>query len=469
VIRTDRQYRVSTTRKNELIEALDGLGPILGTEETADWKAEALRGSLLAQLNDLDAELVEYEQLRAGHAPAVIGIESLDELPRRLIQARIAAGMTQRELAERLGLREQQIQRYEAEEYAGAGLSRIRDVMSALGVDLDAELALPSTGNGSRELLERLRDLGLPRKVALRRFLRGSTSDAGVSGGVLLQGAARAVRVFGTTIEDLISGDTRLPSYASAYRTQVDANRDVLDAYTVYAHYVATLLDRVSTHERALIDDEAAAIRAELGTQIKTEPFSALLGYCWSRGLPVLPLSDEAAFYGACWEMDSGPVIVLKQRTSSAARWSFLLGHEIYHASRPAQERTVIEQDEDLRSWKSQPAEVAADEFAASILLGDRAEAIAMVAVDAANGNVARLKDVVPEVAEAGNVAPDVLAYYLAYRLVRNGISWWGTARSFDGEQPDPWSSARDVIFEHVDLTRLDDLDRSLFVDALAP
>ena len=92
-----------------------------------------------------------------------------------------------------------------------------------------------------------------------------------------------------------------------------------------------------------------------------------------------------------------------------------------------------------------------------------------MVAVDAANGNVARLKDVVPEVAEAGKVAPDVLAYYLAYRLVRNGISWWGTARSFDGEQPDPWSSARDVIFEHVDLTRLDDLDRSLFVDALAP
>jgi hypothetical protein len=62
-----------------------------------------------------------------------------------------------------------------------------------------------------------------------------------------------------------------------------------------------------------------------------------------------------------------------------------------------------------------------------------------------------------------------VLAYFLAHRLVRNGISWWGTARSFDLGQYDPWSVARDMVFEHIDLTRIDEIDRTLLMDALAP
>ena len=36
--------------------------------------------------------------------------------------------------AERLGLQEQQIQRYEATDYASASLTRIKEVVSALGI-----------------------------------------------------------------------------------------------------------------------------------------------------------------------------------------------------------------------------------------------------------------------------------------------------------------------------------------------
>ena len=56
------------------------------------------------------------------------------ELPTVLIKARIAQGLSQKDLAERLGLQEQQIQRYEATDYASASLTRIREVVSALGV-----------------------------------------------------------------------------------------------------------------------------------------------------------------------------------------------------------------------------------------------------------------------------------------------------------------------------------------------
>ena len=469
MIRTDHQYRVGTARKGELAEALDGLGPNLQVSDGSDWKDRALRASLLSQLTDLDAELVEYEQLRAGRIPQVTEIESLDELPQKLIQARIVAGITQRELATRLGVREQQIQRYEAEEYAGVGLSRVRDVMAALGVTLSAELSLPPADVKANDLQRRLKDLGLPKKMTLRRLLRGTPADATEPNGSFLRSATRAARVFGTSVEELLSGEASFVTSTGAYRASAGAERTYLDAYAVYSHYIATVLNRACTVNRRPITDDAQTLRDELGQEVRTAPLPALLRYCWSRGLPVLPLSDEAAFYGACWEMDNGPVIVLKQRTDSSARWAWLLCHEMKHASKPSGSRTVIEENEDLRDWKEQPEEREADAFAGAVLLGDRAEAIAQVAIETAGGNVARLKGVVADVAEAGEVAADVLAYFLAHRLVLNGISWWGTARSFDAGQEDPWSIARDMVFEHIDLSRIDEIDRSLLMDALAP
>ena len=47
--------------------------------------------------------------------------------------ARVARGLNQKTLAGRLGLKEQQIQRYEASEYASASLARIRSVAEVLG------------------------------------------------------------------------------------------------------------------------------------------------------------------------------------------------------------------------------------------------------------------------------------------------------------------------------------------------
>ena len=59
---------------------------------------------------------------------------SIYELPAGLIKARIAAGLSQRELAERLELKAQQIQRYEAEGYASASFQRLCEVAHAVGL-----------------------------------------------------------------------------------------------------------------------------------------------------------------------------------------------------------------------------------------------------------------------------------------------------------------------------------------------
>jgi transcriptional regulator with XRE-family HTH domain len=94
-------------------------------------------------VEELHEELATYEALRGGQV-RVLELESLAELPEALIRARIAVGLTQKELAQRLRLKEQQIQRYEATRYAGVSLERIRAVGEALGVTIREQVILPT-------------------------------------------------------------------------------------------------------------------------------------------------------------------------------------------------------------------------------------------------------------------------------------------------------------------------------------
>jgi DNA-binding CsgD family transcriptional regulator len=55
-------------------------------------------------------------------------LSGIAQLPTALIRARIACGLTQRQLAERVGLQEQAIQRYESSDYATVSFARLVDI-----------------------------------------------------------------------------------------------------------------------------------------------------------------------------------------------------------------------------------------------------------------------------------------------------------------------------------------------------
>ncbi len=138
MIKNERQYAITKAQADKLAQALERLSkssakgeaihPVLRKAE-----AEALR----SQLADLRAELADYEALRSGQRTE-LALVSWDDLPRALIQARIAAGLSQQDLARKLKLKEQQIQRYEATDYASASLARLRQVIRALGITIRA-------------------------------------------------------------------------------------------------------------------------------------------------------------------------------------------------------------------------------------------------------------------------------------------------------------------------------------------
>ena len=135
MIKNERQYRITKSAAEQFELALAELPQ--GSDQNAEpnsllWE-ELEKNALQSQLDTLRREIEEYELLQSGQEP-MLELQSLDELPKSLIRARIAAGLTQKELAARLGLPEQQVQRYEATEYASANLTRVLEVTHALGM-----------------------------------------------------------------------------------------------------------------------------------------------------------------------------------------------------------------------------------------------------------------------------------------------------------------------------------------------
>ena len=132
MIKNERQYKITKAQADRFSQTLKRLE--MNTDEgqrVHPLIAKARRDAVRSQLVDLEKELAEYEALKKGEF-RMDGLNVVAGLPDVLIKARIAQGLTQKELAERMGLKEQQIQKYEASDYASASFARIREVADAL-------------------------------------------------------------------------------------------------------------------------------------------------------------------------------------------------------------------------------------------------------------------------------------------------------------------------------------------------
>ena len=119
MIANERQYRITNAAAREFEEALARLETVEAHRPPE--MRRVMREAMESQLDELR-----------------------EEMPDALIRARIAVGLTQKKLAERLGLKEQQVQRYEATQYAGVSLDRIQAVAEALGVEIHERVILPA-------------------------------------------------------------------------------------------------------------------------------------------------------------------------------------------------------------------------------------------------------------------------------------------------------------------------------------
>jgi len=64
----------------------------------------------------------------------LLPIEKLDEIAPFVTKIRIAKRITQTELARRLGVSKQVISRYEESDYQTVGISRLQEILDAIGI-----------------------------------------------------------------------------------------------------------------------------------------------------------------------------------------------------------------------------------------------------------------------------------------------------------------------------------------------
>jgi ribosome-binding protein aMBF1 (putative translation factor) len=131
MIKNEKQYRITKAQARRFEDALAELAAQRRPANITPRLWRVQREAAASQLADLREQLASYDRLFRSKE---LLLDRVEDLPRTLIRARIAAGMTQEGLAQRLGVKTQQVQRYEATEYESASFARIRKVVQALGL-----------------------------------------------------------------------------------------------------------------------------------------------------------------------------------------------------------------------------------------------------------------------------------------------------------------------------------------------
>jgi len=143
VIRNDKEYRHGKERLSELEAESRGLSSVRRSTGQAE-VSTAVIDALQMQIEDLEREISEYEDLKEGRILS-FGADDLDSLGELITKARIAAGLTQAQFGEILGMSQQQVQRYERDEWQKISVWRLTEAADALGLDLSIRARLPAS------------------------------------------------------------------------------------------------------------------------------------------------------------------------------------------------------------------------------------------------------------------------------------------------------------------------------------
>jgi HTH-type transcriptional regulator/antitoxin HigA len=125
----------SDAQRERTVAQIEGFRQALAKVEegTLGKRSKAVRGSYESMIRQLEDELHEYDQLKSGELALPL-VERLDQIAPFIARIRIAKGISQTELARRLGVSKQVISRYEENEYQTVAMARLQEILDAIGI-----------------------------------------------------------------------------------------------------------------------------------------------------------------------------------------------------------------------------------------------------------------------------------------------------------------------------------------------
>ena len=138
MIRTEAEYRRAVEHVGELESQIAAERDALRAKGYKKSELQRLLDPQRTFLAELKDDVEEYERLKRGEVSEEL--IDLSGLGRTLIKLRIASGLSQKELAECLGVHESQVSRDEKNEYHGITAERASRIVRALGYRLRSEV-----------------------------------------------------------------------------------------------------------------------------------------------------------------------------------------------------------------------------------------------------------------------------------------------------------------------------------------
>jgi DNA-binding transcriptional regulator YdaS (Cro superfamily) len=141
MIRTDQEYQEARRTFKEDLDHVEAQRREFVDMGLATDEIDRLMEPLLCFHDQLADEITWYENVSRGNVPPA---KRLTDIGRILIATRIAGHLTQKELAERLGVSEAQVSRDERNEYHGVSVQRAEKILRAMGADASLKVVRPS-------------------------------------------------------------------------------------------------------------------------------------------------------------------------------------------------------------------------------------------------------------------------------------------------------------------------------------
>ena len=363
MITNERQYRISKRRLAELRKAIERYdAPIVADRVGSGILAAAELEALRSEVEALSDQVRDYDELKSGGV-SKFEAASLDQLPRMLISARIARGLSQRQLAEQVGLKEQQIQRYEADEYSTASLGRLKEFAEALRLRITETAQILDEFSSRRATKPEGLDWSkFPvKEMYMRGWFEGYSGslDAAIRDvdslardyvtSILLKPAVamhrRRVRS-GSPVDDLslLAWECRVISLAKRAQLKGKYSPEALTSEWMVA------LTRISNQTNG--PARARATLQEAGIALVVEPH-----------LANTHLDGAAILYGDL------PVIGLTLRYDRLDNFWFVLFHEVFHILKHLQKGKTEGVFDDLDFSGTDQCEAEADALAGEVLI----------------------------------------------------------------------------------------------------
>ncbi len=461
MITSDNQLKVSRGKLGQFTSTLGKLE----TEVNPNPIALARIGAIRDQIASIENEISEYERLRSGKVKE-IQTESLLDLPNALVKARIARSITQTDLAELLGVKPQQVQRWEDDGYRKASLERLAQVADALGLKVSKQIrisgSLPFT---IAQVRKGLTSAGFSREVVDTRILPSDVEELDL-GLAISEIDARLISIIGRDTASLLRSNQTLSTSQLAFKLPRSAEQVRTRAYASYVEGLCRIIAKSLAVPATLPGDWRSAHKVLFSDGISLDK---AVRNCWNLGIPVLPLSDSIAFHGACWQEAGKSVIALKQNSSDEARWLVDLVHEFYHAANPASpgDFFLIEAEETSAERRDSLDEKRAQRFATEAITNGRTEVLTTAIFNIAGGRGPALRSATIEVARKEQIPVGLLANLLAHRLAENDFDWWGVAANLQEKSDQPWKIVRRIFLENIKLDQLSNIERKLILQAV--